>query len=228
MGDAFLFDFDGTVTTEDIGARFVTQFGSGPADELNEALARWRRGELGHRELTLIECRRLRVTEDEALRYARGFGLDPEFVSFARDVAAAGHEVGVASEGFEFYIDDLLGRSGLGGMPRWANRLRFENGGAVPEFPHPGGCGRCGNCKGERVREHQRRGRRVVFAGDGLSDRCGARAADRVFARGDLLAWCRSEGIDAQPLVSFGSLRRALERDASAPPPARRAGGGGA
>ena len=202
-----LCDFDGTVAPFDIGADFVRHFGHGPTDELERALARWRTGDIGHRELTQVECRRLAVTESEAIAFTRRFGLDPAFPEFVRDSLRAGHAVEVVSEGFDFYISDLLARAGLGEVPFSSNRLRFETGGrAVPEFPHAGGCGRCGNCKGERVRDHQRRGVTVVMVGDGFSDRCGARAADHVLARGALLGWCRDEGIAAAPFENFGDV----------------------
>ena len=207
MRHCVLCDFDGTVAPFDIGADFVRHFGRGPTDDLETALARWQAGDIGHRELTEVECRRLSVTEPEAIAFTRRYGLDPAFHGFAREAAEAGHEVGIVSEGFEFYIADLLERAGLGSLPRSANRLRFDAGGRVaPEFPNAGGCGRCGNCKGERVREYQRLGYTVVMVGDGYSDRCGARAADHVLARGALLEWCAAEGVPAAPFTNFADV----------------------
>jgi 2-hydroxy-3-keto-5-methylthiopentenyl-1-phosphate phosphatase len=208
MPFAFLCDFDGTVAPADIGATFVEKFGFGDRQELATTLARWKAGEVGHRELTRVECRRIRVTEPEARAFASSFGLDPGFGPFAREADRKGHVVAVASEGFDFYIADLLRREGLPHVPYAANRLRFEAGGVVPEFPHTGGCGRCGNCKGARVRDQRASGRTVVMVGDGLSDRCGAREADYVLARGDLLDWCRTQGIAADPFESFADVAR--------------------
>ena len=113
----------------------------------------------------------------------------------------------VVSEGFDFYVADQLARAGLAGVPFTANRLRFEGRRVVPEFPwSAGGCGRCGNCKGQHVRRWRARGLRTVLVGDGLSDRCGAREADGVLARGDLLAWCRREGLAAGPFRDFADV----------------------
>ena len=56
------------------------------------------------------------------------------------------------------------------------------------------------------MRDWRARGYRTVLVGDGMSDRCGARAADRVLARGALLDWCRGEGIDARPFQSFDDV----------------------
>jgi 2-hydroxy-3-keto-5-methylthiopentenyl-1-phosphate phosphatase len=210
MAFAFVCDFDGTVSPSDIGAAFIHRFRDGAADELASALARWRAGEIGHRELTEIECSALRASADEADAFARGFALDPEFAPFVSAALAAGHRVAVVSEGFDFYIADRLANAGLAHVPWSSNRVRFEGKRVIPEFPHAGrGCGRCGNCKGERVRDEQLQGRTVVFVGDGLSDRCGARAADRVFARGTLLEWCEREGIAAARFDDFADVAHA-------------------
>ena len=83
----------------------------------------------------------------------------------------------------------------------------------MPEFPYAGSsCGRCGNCKGARADDQRRLGYEVVMIGDGLSDRCGARAADRVVARGDLLEWCRREGVPAEPFEDFADVARFARR----------------
>lgn len=215
MSYAFLVDFDGTACPSDIGAEFVRHFARGDGAALREALRRWRAGEIGHRDLTEVECRTLRVTEEEAIRFTREFALDPAFAPFATAALGRGHEVRVVSEGFDFYISDHLRRAGAAGVQFAANRLRFAHGGAIPEFPYASAaCRRCGNCKGERAREHRERGYEVVMVGDGLSDRCGARAADHVLARDELLAWCRAEGLAATPFQDFRDVTRwAAQRD---------------
>ena len=130
----------------------------------------------------------------------------------------------VVSEGFDFYIADQLARAGLADLPRASNRARFEQGGVVPEFPFEAeGCGACGNCKAQHVRRYQALGCLTVMVGDGWTDRCGARAADVVLARGSLLAWCEREGLAALPFESFADVADyARRRDAAEVP--RRSG----
>jgi 2,3-diketo-5-methylthio-1-phosphopentane phosphatase len=211
MKIAWLLDFDGTVSPTDIGAGLIGRFARGNEVEAHEALEGWKSGRLGHRELTERECRRLVVRHEEALEYARAHSIDPEFAPFARAEMARGNAVLVVSEGFDFYIAELLDRAGLGAVPRAANHARFEGESLIPEFPHfDPACPRCGNCKGRHVRLHQARGHRVVFVGDGLSDRCGAAAADVVFARADLLEWCVRERVPAHPFPGFAGLSAAL------------------
>lgn len=204
---AYLCDFDGTASPMDVGARLMARFSTASRSEMAALEAQWRSGALGHRALTEAECAHLRCHADEATEFVRGFELDPDFPAFAREATARGDVVCVVSEGFDFYIRLLLERAGLGHLPLSANRLRFEGGRAWPEFPHADrSCGRCGNCKGAEVRGWRARGFRTVMIGDGLSDRCGAREADAVLARGALLEWCRAEGLEAVAARDFATV----------------------
>ncbi|MFI5370193.1 MAG: HAD-IB family phosphatase [Candidatus Eisenbacteria bacterium] len=216
MPTAFLCDFDGTVSPRDIGAGLVRAYTTGREREVESLLERWSAGGMGHRELTEAECALLTVHEHEALGFALGHALDPAFAPFVAEAAARGDAVMVVSEGFDFYVNALLEREGLGGLERAANHLGFAADGRVhPDFPfHDPACPGCGNCKGRHVRDWRSRGYRTVLVGDGMSDRCGARAADHVLARGALLAWCRREGIAARPFQDFRDVA-ALARVAS-------------
>ena len=207
MARVYLCDFDGTISATDIGAAFARAFSPGGAAEQEGLLGPWMSGEMGHRELTETQCRLISATAGEALAFARGFGLDPAFAPFVREARARGEQVMVVSEGFDFYVGDQLARAGLADVPFAANRLRFEPGRVVPEFPwSAGGCGSCGNCKGQHVRDWRGRGFETVLVGDGLSDRCGAREADRIIARADLLEWCAREGLAARPFRDFAEV----------------------
>jgi HAD superfamily phosphoserine phosphatase-like hydrolase len=220
MPYAYLCDFDGTVSPSDVGAAFVRRFSAGDPDRQRALLDRWFAGGLGHRELTEAQCAEVRAGEAEALEFARSFRLDEHFAPFARECLGRGDAVMVVSEGFDFYVRDALARAGLGTLPFAANRLRFEDGGARPEFPFAeGGCGRCGNCKAQHVRRYRALGFHTVLVGDGLSDRCGARAADTVLAHRGLLEWCRREGLPAVPFETFADVADwARRRPAAAPP----------
>ncbi len=204
---AYLCDFDGTIAPSDVGARFARRFATDDGAVFRSLEPRWRSGELGHRELTEAECAVLEVSENEAAAFVRGFAIDPHFAAFARAAEARGDAVMVVSEGFDFYIAALLEAAGLGALPRAANRLRFEAGRVIPEFPHPTpSCARCGNCKAQHVRAFAARGYRTVMVGDGYSDRCGARAADTVLARAGLREWCAREKLAAHPFEDFADV----------------------
>jgi HAD superfamily phosphoserine phosphatase-like hydrolase len=201
---AWLCDFDGTVSPRDIGKAFAERFSGGASERVPE-LAAWFAGAIGHRAVTRAQCAVVRARRDEAVGFVRGFAIDPAFAPFAREMLARGDRVMVVSEGFDFYVRDLLEREGLGTLPWAANHLRFEpDGGVTPEFPFADpACDECGNCKAGHVRRHQEQGFRVVLVGDGGSDRHGALVADEVLARGGLLSWCRENGIAHTPFNDF-------------------------
>jgi 2,3-diketo-5-methylthio-1-phosphopentane phosphatase len=218
MPDAFLCDFDGTVSPEDIGAALVRTFSRGRDAERCELLERWTRESIGHREMIEAECRLLVAGENEALEFSRRFALDPAFAPFVRERRANGDAVTVVSEGFDLYVRDQLTRAGLGDVPWSANRLRFEGDRVHPEFPFADPtCRSCGNCKARHVREWRAKGYRTVLVGDGLSDRCGARAADTVVARRELLEWCRRVRLPARGFETFADVAAAARRGAAFP-----------
>ncbi len=205
----WLCDFDGTIAPSDIGAALIERFAPGAAARRRVLLERWKREEIGSRELTREECLDVRVDAEQALDFVRGFPIDPGFAGFVAAARARGDEVQVVSDGFDFYIREHLARAGLADLPHFANRARFRDGRLEPEFPHEGGCGRCGNCKASHARRARARGFRACAVGNGYSDRCMAREADAVFATGSLLEWCAAEGRAATRFEGFASLAAA-------------------
>src|SRR5881628_941460 len=224
---AFVCDFDGTVSPTDVGAALVRRFTT-DRGRVAGLVERWRVGEIGTRDVIEGECATLRVSAAESLEFVRGFDLDPGFAPFARAALERGDRVMVVSEGYDFYLRELLGRAGLGDLAWAANHATFEGDRLVPSFPHPGAsgpaCMGCGNCKARHVRSFHAGGCEVVLVGDGLSDRCAAAAADAVLACGELLDWCRAQGIAATPFENFTDLARHAEHPL---PPGGAPGGAG-
>jgi 2-hydroxy-3-keto-5-methylthiopentenyl-1-phosphate phosphatase len=92
----------------------------------------------------------------------------------------------------------------------FANELRFEDGKLEPRFPwRDASCARCAHCKGVRVRAAIAGHR--VFVGDGLSDVCGALAADVVFAKDSLAADLERRGVAFRRYASLAEVLAYLE-----------------
>ena len=64
------------------------------------------------------------------------------------------------------------------------------------------------------LREHFGRleGLKVAYVGDGWSDRCAAKAADLVFARGTLAEHLAAEGVAFEPFDDLNDVREGLRR----------------
>jgi 2-hydroxy-3-keto-5-methylthiopentenyl-1-phosphate phosphatase len=63
----------------------------------------------------------------------------------------------------------------------------------------------------EVIRQLRCNGSPVIFIGDGLSDRFAARAADVVFAKRQLLSYCREHDIICQPFETFAEVETQIE-----------------
>jgi len=128
-------------------------------------------------------------------REAAAMPQDQAFPTFVRTAQRRGAQVEVVSDGLGFYVASNLAALGLGDVGVATNENRVEGGGAGMSFPfgHPS-CFVCGTCKRQRVLAHRAAGRRVVFIGDGESDRYAAGYSDIVFAKRSLERICIEAG----------------------------------
>lgn len=202
-------DFDNTITTVDVGDLVADRFGDRRWRELDAA---HQRGEVALGDLLRFMFESMRVEAGDLAAYARTVGaIRPGFWELVDAARTLGVHVAVASGGLDAYIRPILGDRARD-LDIRCNRARFEDGRVAVEFPDAGrGCGRCGSCKAAHVEDLRSRGfRYIVAVGDGTSDRCMARAADRVFARAALLEVCRAEGIAVTPFEDFHDVRAVL------------------
>ncbi len=195
-------DFDGTVAARDVGDGLFARFAH---PDWHKAVLAWKQGLLTSRECLERECQLARADKEAIAAYADEQQLDPHFNSFADFCAAHAIPLMVLSDGLDFYIERILRRHGLAHIPFRSNHLIFGSEQRIrPEFPYYElGCKVCGNCKGYHVRANRTDGELVVYIGDGLSDRCGAKEADIVLAKGDLLHYCRTHGLPHAPFQTF-------------------------
>jgi 2-hydroxy-3-keto-5-methylthiopentenyl-1-phosphate phosphatase len=196
-----LCDFDGTVSTTDVGNRLFARFAS---DGWAAVVQRWKEGEIGSRDCLMAECSLARATPEQVKQFALAREIDPHFKPFVQFCRDRDVDVIILSDGLDFYIDLLLKKYGLEHLEHFANHLQFHGDRLIPSFPYfELGCRQCGNCKGYHVRRYRQQGRTVIYIGDGFSDRCGVREADHVLAKGDLQRYCREQGIAHQPFEDF-------------------------
>jgi 2-hydroxy-3-keto-5-methylthiopentenyl-1-phosphate phosphatase len=207
---AVVCDFDGTATTEDIGDQVVLRFAAGGHYEAQE--------EAYHREARPFSWLLSRIFEgihaapDEVAAFAREVAVfRGGFERFVEACRAGGRPFVVCSAGLDAYVEPVLDR-----LPPplrehvdvVSNRARFEGRRLRVGFHEVGDCGFCGTCKANVVRGLQREGYKVLFCGDGTSDRHGADAADAVFARegGSLVRYCVERAIPHRVFRTFDEV----------------------
>jgi 2-hydroxy-3-keto-5-methylthiopentenyl-1-phosphate phosphatase len=166
------------------------------------------------REIALPDAQRemwalVTAPAEAILDYARAIGsIRPGLDRFLD--GADGVELILASGGFDFYIEAILGPR-LGRFDRvYCNRGVVGTTGVEVAFPFRDshGCALCAVCKGRLCAERRRAGRRVVFIGDGTSDRCAIGQADELWAvRGSkLAAGCRAARAPAREFDTFDEI----------------------
>lgn len=207
---AIFCDFDGTVARRDVGYHLYHHFSGGRNDAL---LPDWKAGRLSPRDCMRLESEMVCATPEAIFRFLDQFELDPTFPEFERVCRAADVPITIVSEGLDIYIKRLLANHGPEHFNVKCNIGHLEGGGLRIEFPHQYRmCPGCGNCKAARIEEFRAQvdgACRIVFVGDGYSDACGARAADLVFAKKDLIQYCQTEGI---LYTEFGNFEDVTDR----------------
>jgi len=207
-------DFDGTITTADVGQALCERFAPGVLERVD---ARWMAGEITFGQAFREACRSLRATREELVRHAlevatvrEGFA---DLVGHCRD---AGIEVVVASAGLDLYVEPVLERD-LGALRSSvevrANVARVTTGGVEVDFPHAHpDCEACANCKGIRARTARQAGRTVIGIGDSFTDACLLDHADHVFARTWLAAHCLERKMAHETYDDFAPVLRLVRR----------------
>ena len=99
---------------------------------------------------------------------------------------------------------------GYGGILIFANDHRRNGDGRIEVIPAttPKIKGHCNHCKRWHLEEAIKRGSKVVYVGDGLTDFCPAEAAHRRYAKGTLLEYLRKQNIEA---IQFNDLTEVAE-----------------
>lgn len=204
---SLILDFDGTLTLVDVGDALCHRFAEPQWLEIDH---RYMRGELSLPEAQRQMWALFRASEAEARTYALEIGqLRPGVDDLLDRAQALGYALRLASGGFDFYIQAILGPARLARFSSvHCNSARFVTRAVEPVFAEGLACQRCAVCKGLVV---ERYGPGSVFVGDGHSDECALGRAGRVFAvRGHRLHRAAAErGAEVTP---FEDLREVAEQ----------------
>jgi 2,3-diketo-5-methylthio-1-phosphopentane phosphatase len=189
-----LVDFDGTITKNDVGALLFDSFSK---EKNKRIVSQWLEGKISSKECLQKECELIEITKKQLKNFALSQKIDENFPDFVDLCKREKKDLVILSDGLDYYIKLILRKYHLDDILFYSNTLRFEGKRLVPEFPYyDQGCGNCGNCKKYHLRNLRRPRQRVVYIGDGLSDKCAIGEADFIFAKNDLKSFCEKEKID--------------------------------
>ncbi len=202
-------DFDGTITDRDTLDFIVEQHAPGVFREAEKAL---QTGTMTLNEVIAYEFEHVTSSLDEVLALVRERitlrpGL-PALVDFCRERFV---DAVVVSSGFAEVIEPVLAWHDVS-LPVIAHSVSFGPNGAAVTFIDRPPCPVCGEpCKRAEL-PRLAAGRRIAYVGDGWSDRCGAAAADLVFARSSLARHLTATGVAYEPFDDLVDVREGLAR----------------
>jgi 2,3-diketo-5-methylthio-1-phosphopentane phosphatase len=220
-GDLIFSDFDGTISVIDTGIAVIEALDLKEAWTIEEV---WRRGEIDSMECLSRQWAMVKLPPVELYALLDSFPMREEFPRFVDFVRGRGARIVVVSDGLDFYVDRLLGDLGITTcegdrvldpacdcMPRFANHAVVTEAGVQIDFPHRTPiCAQCGNCKLHHLFRLRPHFRRIIYIGDGHSDKCPARYADVLFARHHLAEEAARLGLDFTHFESFDEIATAL------------------
>ena len=195
-------DFDGTITEQDLLDRIAQTFGDPSVyREVDEALDE---GRITLNEVLRREFEPVRAPLDDVVSWVlEHASVRPGFRELVERANERGWRVVIVSSGFRELIEPVLQREGISEVELLSNRVVPDPAGWRVLFRVTDDCHVCGEpCKrGTVVAEAD--GHLRVYVGDGVSDRCGARACDVVFARRGLAAYLEEEGVPFEEFDDF-------------------------
>jgi 2,3-diketo-5-methylthio-1-phosphopentane phosphatase/HAD superfamily hydrolase (TIGR01509 family) len=213
MKTLILCDFDGTISIRDMGYVLVSRFCPGDWQSIDRD---FRDGKIGSKEAYSRIAKILKGSEDSLFLFIQQHAsIDPYFTSFYQHCRDRGIDVKIVSDGLDFYIKTVLEIHHLSEIPFYANCTDFlKEDGLEISFPHSNEeCGLCGTCKKRLVQIHREKYGSILFVGNGLSDRCGAKEADFVFAKDSLYTYCIKNDISCHFFEDFNTILGDLKKN---------------
>ena len=208
---AVVTDFDGTVTSFDIGDHVALKFRLASRAEVlasyNEgaSVSKWmknvyaREGVPGPRRIAAF------VRREAAPRAG--------FLALASYCRRNRIPLEIASGGLDVYIKPLLSAWGLARQVKLScGHAVYKNSVYSVRYPFSDSH-TLDKHKQSRVKRFQKMGYKVVFCGDGTSDYSAASAADFVYARYKLYGHCRQKGVPAHSLRDFNGVLRLVSAE---------------
>jgi 2-hydroxy-3-keto-5-methylthiopentenyl-1-phosphate phosphatase len=202
-------DFDGTITMRDTLHVIVDEHGcEGVWEALEPDL---RAGRITIEQAMSTQFAEVKAPPEEIHALVRDrAGVRDGIHELVRFAEEEGHRLVIMSAGFRSVIDQVLGDLGLGHLEVVSNEAIFSEDGCTLVFSDDRGeiCELCDRrCKRHALRVRHE-GERIVFVGDGISDRCVSGMADLVFARAFLAEWLDERG---EPYVPFEDFHQVIE-----------------
>lgn len=210
----FYLDFDGTISKNDVVDMVLEKFAK---KEWRDVEKEWLEGRIGSRECLTRQLKLVSATQQELAGLCREVEVDEHLISFLKCAKSLEVSVTVVSDGFDFIIQQVLGRALkeeqelLKILPVYSNKIQWTDKGPRAAFLSEDICRHgCANCKPEVIRDTAWADDTILFVGDGMSDRYAAELSNVAFAKSKLLKYCVENEIHHVPYTNFKDIENWL------------------
>ncbi len=197
-------DFDGTITKTD-SLEFILNKYAGPGwIDIEDRVTRH---EINEKDALQLQFNMLDLSLQEALHDLHEIELDPYFREFIHLCRNNSLPVTVLSGGLDIFIEKIFEANGIFGISYHANSVEVENGRwKIIPSRSPKLKNRCNHCKTFWLEKARSSGSRVIYIGDGNTDRCAAQNADIRFAKGVLANYLSTINVAFYEYQSFSEI----------------------
>lgn len=197
-------DFDGTITEEDVSFTLLDTFANGNWRQL---LSEYKEGKISvgcfnTKAFAMVKADRQNLLEaiKGQVKVRAGFH---ELVVYCR---RKGFRLVIVSNGLDFYIKATLSDIGMKDIPVFAAQTRFLPEGMQVKYVGPDGEHLADGLKEAYVSLFLKSGHQVVYVGNGPSDFPAAKRCHHIFARGELLDYCKKANLDYNAFTDFNDI----------------------
>ncbi len=197
------FDFDGTISRQDVLDELVNRFSRNESWKLIEE--RWKAGLIGSEACLREEFFRSDVSDADLYDFIDQVEIDTGFLPLIELLRQNQVPFAILSDGIEKFIRRILQRYDAGKIEIRANRIsrRKEQLHLVCSHRHNHCLSAAAHCKCSSAVALRKGQRKTVYIGDGRSDLCPARQSDIVFAKGVLATELATQ---QRPYIPYASL----------------------
>jgi len=197
------FDFDNTISTCDVFDDMVMRFSK---DKRWMGLEkRWKEGKIGSMECLAGQLEGIRITKNDLDMHLSSIRLDPYFKKLVHFLDSKKVKKIILSDNFDYILKRILNHNSLRKLKIYSNRLQFAKDRLIPRFPFRSKhCQVCAHCKTKNLLANIDKDSIIIYVGDGNSDICPAEYADIIFAKEDLLKYCKDKKINC---FKYNSLK---------------------
>ena len=212
-----IFDFDGTITTEDTLDKL---FGKYANQVIYEQRAKdWMDEKIGSNKCLKDIFDTVSISNNQMVGFIDSLQLRPGFKALMRDFLSYDVPAYILSDGVDLIIDEVLKEYSEVFEVVYSNKsIHREDGTIHFESRNSNRCLHspltCAHCKPQTVREIRKRypTKKIIYIGDGRSDYTASLECDFVFATGSLYSFLkRSQQVSFSGFQNFNDVGRIIK-----------------